>query len=326
MISITQAQAVFDEVFMEAGGAAGSALGDGPVASGHAVVSAGEVITTEAGFLRGHGTYVDGSGRLLASVNGVVERVNKLISVRPLKSRYTGEIGDVIVGRVTDVGQKRWKVDINAYQDAVLMLSSVNLTGGALRRRTMEDQLQMREYYDVSDLVSAEVQQFFGDGTMSIHTRSLKFGKLENGQLATVPPTLVKRLKQHFVSLRCGVDLIVGCNGYIWIQQSEQLTAEEKQEEDVGQGSGARNAEGMQRRRQRHAGREIGYEARRNIARVANAIRILSEAFVAISPETIMDIVDASAAVDMPPHVMNDPANRVLLVQPAADRVAGALS
>ncbi len=39
-------------------------------------------------------------------------------------------------------------------QDAVLMLSSVNLTGGVQRRRTVEDQLQMRTYFQENDLVS----------------------------------------------------------------------------------------------------------------------------------------------------------------------------
>lgn len=44
--------------------------------------------------------------------------------------RYTGEIGDVVVGRITEVAQKRWKVDVSARCDAILMLSSVNLPGG----------------------------------------------------------------------------------------------------------------------------------------------------------------------------------------------------
>ena len=69
---------------------------------------------------------------LTASVAGVVERVNKLISVRPLKNRYNGEVGDVIVGRITEVQQKRWKVDTNSRLDSVLLLSSVNLPGGEL--------------------------------------------------------------------------------------------------------------------------------------------------------------------------------------------------
>ena len=51
---------------------------------------------------RGHGVYVN-DGKMIASVCGVVERINKLISVKPLKSRYVAKIGDVVVGRVTSV-------------------------------------------------------------------------------------------------------------------------------------------------------------------------------------------------------------------------------
>ncbi|EDO36519.1 predicted protein [Nematostella vectensis] len=46
--------------------------------------------------------------------------------------RYNGEIGDVVVGRITEVGQKRWKVETFSKLDSVLMLSSVNLPGGEL--------------------------------------------------------------------------------------------------------------------------------------------------------------------------------------------------
>jgi exosome complex component RRP4 len=38
----------------------------------------------------------------------------------------------VVVGRILELGQKRWKVDIKARQDAVLMLSSINLPGGMM--------------------------------------------------------------------------------------------------------------------------------------------------------------------------------------------------
>lgn len=117
-------------------------------------------------FPRGHGTYME-DDKLHASVAGVVERVNKLICVKPIKtrwlplvsshpngcgdflqcplvqmvvahhwsdlySRYNGEIGDVVVGRILEVGQRRWKVDTKAKLDSILMLSSVNLPGGEL--------------------------------------------------------------------------------------------------------------------------------------------------------------------------------------------------
>ena len=116
------------------------------------LVTPGSLITKETGFMRyegatyfialksvlfhfiyfrGHGTYMQDEC-LYASVAGIVERVNQLISVRPLKSRYHGEIGDVVIGRVTEVAQKRWKLDTNARLDSVLLLQSVNLPGGEL--------------------------------------------------------------------------------------------------------------------------------------------------------------------------------------------------
>merc|ERR1711923_258061 len=138
--------------------------------------------------MRGHGTYMkqagssgngnaDSGGILYASVAGVVQRVNKLISVTPLKTKYQGEIGDVVVGRITEVQQKRWKIDVNGRLDAVLQLSSVNLPGGELRRRSAEDELAMRKYLREGDLISAEVQNLHNDGALSLHPRSLKYGK-----------------------------------------------------------------------------------------------------------------------------------------------------
>lgn len=126
---------------------------EGMLATHNVVVTPGSYICPEAGNLRGHGTYVQ-NGALYANVAGLVQRVNRLISVQPISSRYVGEVGDVVVGRIVEVGSKRWTVDVNARQHAILMLSSINLSGGVQRRRTTEDQLQMRSILSEHDLVS----------------------------------------------------------------------------------------------------------------------------------------------------------------------------
>ena len=46
------------------------------------------------------------------------------------------------------------------------------------RRKLESDELQMRNFFEEGDLLVAEVQAFFADGAMSIHTRSLKYGKV----------------------------------------------------------------------------------------------------------------------------------------------------
>ena len=68
-----------------------------------------------------------GSGSvLLSSAAGSVERINKLVTVKPIsRLRYLGEVGDLVIGRIIAVENKRWKVDILANREADLQLSSV---------------------------------------------------------------------------------------------------------------------------------------------------------------------------------------------------------
>lgn len=179
------------------------------------IYTPGQAITDQNAFMRGHGTYEE-NGMLKASVAGVQVRVNNLISIRPLKSRFNGEIGDVVVGRITEVQQKRWKVNTNSRLDSVLLISSVNLPGGELRRRSAEDEHMMRQYLQEGDLISAEVQSVYSDGSLSLHTRSLKYGKLGQGILLKVFPSLIKRSKTHFHNI-LGISIILGTNGFIWI-------------------------------------------------------------------------------------------------------------
>ncbi|CAH1713998.1 exosome complex component RRP4 [Aphis gossypii] len=181
------------------------------------IFTPGEKIRDQAGFMRGHGTYVS-AGSLKATVAGVEQNINKLVTVSPLRCRYNGEIGDVVIGRITELVHKRWKVDINARLDAVLLLTSIQLPGGELRRRGMEDEQSMRSYLSEGDLISAEVHSVFADGSLSLHMRSLKYGKLGQGVLVKVQSNLIKRSKNHFHNLSAGVSVILGNNGYIWIE------------------------------------------------------------------------------------------------------------
>ncbi|KAJ1520909.1 hypothetical protein ONE63_003989 [Megalurothrips usitatus] len=220
----------------------------------------GETITENQRVMSGHGTYMDEDNKevLRASVAGTVERVNQLICVRPIKCRYMGEIGDVVVGRITEVQQKRWKVDTNSRLDSVLLISSVNLPGGELRRRSVEDEQMMRKYLQEGDLVSAEVQSVFSDGSLSLHTRSLKYGKLSQGLLVKVSPSLILRRKNHFHNLLCGASIILGNNGLIWIYPTSP-------EDESGVGGFTQNLEQV-----------IDKEDRERIARLRNCVLALS--------------------------------------------------
>lgn len=183
------------------------------------IVTPGELVTEDPTWMKGHGTYFLES-KTYSSVAGNVSRVNRLLSVIPLRGRYEAETGDHVVGRITEVGQKRWKVDIGCKQDAVLMLGSVNLPGGVLRRKSESDELQMRNFLKEGDLLNAEVQSIFSNGSASLHTRSLKYGKLRNGIFLKVPSSLIIKQKNHSYDLLGNVSIILGVNGYIWLSKT----------------------------------------------------------------------------------------------------------
>ncbi|KAK7687787.1 hypothetical protein QCA50_009006 [Cerrena zonata] len=273
--------------------------------SGRKLTCPGEALTSSQAFMRGHGTYVDNE-EVIASVAGIVERVNKLISVRAIRTRYNPEVGDLIVGRITEVQPRRWKVDANSRQDAVLMLSSVNLPGGVQRRKLESDELQMRTFFEEGDLLVAEVQAFFADGAMSLHTRSLKYGKLRNGQLVTVPPALIRRLKSHFLALPCGVDLILGLNGYIWVSKHVKESEQEGEE--------GFDAEAVYSNRND----DIDDATRSAVSRVSNIIRMLAAHFVPLTDTILLNAYEW--AVDQ------DGSIRDLLQEDAGEALVAAIS
>ena len=94
----------------------------------------------DEGYIAGHGTY-EQDGKIFASLAGIVHKIDKVICVRPLKTSFKPDIGDVILGRIVSVENKRWTVDINSYQHAVLGLANINLAGGEQRRRLEEDRM-----------------------------------------------------------------------------------------------------------------------------------------------------------------------------------------
>ena len=78
-----------------------------------------------------------------------------------IKFLYSGQVGDVIVGRVVALENKCWRIDCNSYSNGILQLSYVNLPGGELRRRSEQDERAMREYLAEGDLISVIIQRYF---------------------------------------------------------------------------------------------------------------------------------------------------------------------
>ncbi|KAI9851236.1 MAG: exosome non-catalytic core subunit rrp4 [Thelocarpon superellum] len=265
---------------------------------GDCIVTPGEVVTDDPQWMRGHGTFVSPEATsIIATVAGTVQKTNKLLSVRPIRARYTPEIGDLVVGRIVEVQAKRWRVDVSAPLLAQLPLSAINLPGGILRKRTSTDELQIRTFFAEGDLVVAEVQAIHQDGSASLHTRSLKYGKLRNGVFMSVSGTgggggVVRSRRQVWTAKTAHgggeVNVVLGVNGYLWIARHVSS--------DVGANkvSITRLEESVSGAMYSSENDEIPPATRREMARILGCIRALVESGVRVDEETVMKAYAAS--------------------------------
>eukprot|EP00927_Polykrikos_kofoidii_P043669 TRINITY_DN3773_c0_g1_i1.p1 TRINITY_DN3773_c0_g1~~TRINITY_DN3773_c0_g1_i1.p1 ORF type:complete len:370 (+),score=48.65 TRINITY_DN3773_c0_g1_i1:110-1111(+) len=251
------------------------------------LVCPGDVVAAEPGSLRGKGIVEREDGKLVATTTGVVEKVNKLLYVRPLNHRYAGSIGDVIVGRVVEVQTERWSVEIGTSMLSHLHLGAIQLPGNVQRRRTDEDNLRMREFFEENTMVCAEVQKVGENGDISLQTRNARYGKLQNGVLAVVPAVFVRRQAQHFVTLpSIGVMVVLGNNGLIWVCAPPKVVGSGRQE--------TINFSQMDVRYEK-----VGHELRIRIARVRNSILMLAAHGLEVTPESITCVYEESVKLGM---------------------------
>ena len=205
------------------------------------------------------------------------------------------------MGRIVEVQTKRWKVDLSAPLLAQLPLSAINLPGGILRRRTTTDELQIRTFFSEGDLLIAEVQSIHSDGTASLHTRSLKYGKLRNGVFLSVSGTGggggVVRSRRQVWTISTGngggeVDVVLGVNGYIWI--AKHVVSEI----DAVNASITRLEENVSNTVYSSQNDDILPQTRREIARLAGCIRALVENGVRVDEEMVTRAYEASLELD----------------------------
>jgi exosome complex component RRP4 len=283
----------------------------------------------EDGFLRGHGTYLETimatNGRrrnvLRASVTGIVQRVNKLISVDSVSmQQYPGHVGDIVVGRIVSIGNARWNVDLGSHGFiASLPLSGVHLPGSVQRIRTAADALEMRNLLREGDLVSAEVHKVVVPTTsVLLHTRSVRYGKLENGWCVPVPPKLIPRQKTHYTTvLDHRFEIILGCNGWIWLQRnsnsdssSEIRTNPHTHESSSNSNNPPPTAEMEELRRQEHADTPYEWDDRMMLARLRACILALRTTLSEITPDAIEQVYQAARDIPTTAHLFL-PANIV---------------
>ncbi|SBT31178.1 exosome complex component RRP4, putative (RRP4) [Plasmodium ovale wallikeri] len=227
-------------------------------------------------FLKGSGLYEEDE-KFYACILGTVNYINKLVYVEPLRGKYTGAVGDLLVGKIKDINNDKWVVEIGSYCRAQLSISQTNISLFSQRIRLYNDVINMINIYKPNDIIACEVQRILTDGCIVLHTRSSIYGKLSNGILITVPQTLIQNQKKHIFVFPCNVQIILGMNGFIWISSPI------KKSKDTNPNSIDEEIEG-------NKFEDVDETTRRNISIISNIIKLLAKYHININYDIITKI------------------------------------
>lgn len=168
---------------------------------------------TEADVRPGLGAYRADS-EIFAATLGIKNVDGTYASVIPLGGQYIPRVGDVVIGKVDDVGPSNWLIEINSPYPAPMHVNEVpwHVEFG-----------ETTDYMKAGDAVIVRVQRVTEVGRVQVSMEGPGLRKLQGGQLIEVPHSKVPRVigtKGSMISLikkYTACRLVVGQNGRIWI-------------------------------------------------------------------------------------------------------------
>jgi len=178
------------------------------------VVAPGELLA-EGEHLLGENSYKIGN-QIYSACVGLLEVDGNRVSVVPLKGGYIPHVGDIVGGRVMDIGLSGWTVDILAPYVAMLPASETEGPRGPRRR-------DLSEMFDVGDMVMAQVLSFDRTRDPLLTAKGPGLGKVSSGRVIQIQAAKIPRLigrKGSMISMlkrETGCQISVGQNGIVLV-------------------------------------------------------------------------------------------------------------
>jgi len=189
------------------------------------IVTPGDLLA-ENDYVAGDNTYKE-NGKIYATRVGLVDYENRRVSVVALKAFYVPFIGDLVIGKVTEVSLGVWLVDIGAPYPGVLRASD------ALNRPFRPQRDELSSIFDVGDLVIAKIVAYDRTRDPLLTVSDVGLGKIKRGQIVEITPTKIPRVIGRQGSMitmlkqETGCQITVGQNGVILVSgkspEDEQL-------------------------------------------------------------------------------------------------------
>jgi len=182
-----------------------------------AIVTPGELIAEGMEYIPAGKTFRE-KEKIYSSVVGILYIKGRVLKVVPLSGKYMPKKGDVIIGRIINIGFAGWQLDINSPY-----LADLNI-GEAVSEYVDLAKTDLSKFFDIGDWVLAEVISISEGKFVKLTAKHKPYRKLVGGNIIYVSPTKVPRIIGRQGSMikilkdltQC--DILVGQNGVIWIR------------------------------------------------------------------------------------------------------------
>lgn len=177
------------------------------------IVIPGEVLAMGMDYLPVGGTFRDGD-KIIANQLGLVNVNGRLIKLIPLTGKYLPKVGDLVIGKIVDMGFYGWTVDIDC---PFLSTLSIRETS-----EYIEKSVDLTKYYNFGDIIVAKVSKV-NRSVVDLTMRDAGLRKLRGGKIIDVMPSKVPRIIGKQASMiglikdMTNCRIIVGQNGKVWI-------------------------------------------------------------------------------------------------------------
>ncbi|HRR67561.1 MAG TPA: exosome complex RNA-binding protein Rrp4 [Methanomassiliicoccales archaeon] len=161
----------------------------------------------------GEGTYVH-DGKIFAAMLGIKSVKSNFVNVIPLGGRYIPAPGDMVIGKVIDIGPSNWLVDINSPYPAPLHVNEVpwRVEFGDTAR-----------YLSVGDTLLAKVLSVDETKRVQVTMKEQGLRKLQGGQILEISHSKVPRVigkngsMIQMIKNYTNCRIFIGQNGRIWV-------------------------------------------------------------------------------------------------------------
>ena len=178
------------------------------------VVTPDQVIAEGGDLKPGMGAIRGAPGTIIAATLGIKNVAGGYASVIPLSGQYIPRVGDVVIGRIVDIGPSNWLVDINSPYPSPMHVNEVpwHVEFG-----------ETYEFIKPGDAIIVKVARVTEAKRVQVSMQGPGLRKLQGGQLIEISHSKVPRVigtngsMISTIKKYTGCRLVVGQNGLIWI-------------------------------------------------------------------------------------------------------------